>query len=385
MGTGVNSVILYRYLCRELLLALLAITAILLAIFLCDQFVMLISKSVLGKFPSEIVWRLLVIQVPYFLVVLLPLGLYLAILLVFGRRYVDNEMTVLSTCGVSMAQQTKMVMSVALVVSAVVAVNSFWLIPKLLDYQKKITSTSSATLILKTVLPGRFKATQDGKHVFYVESLSRDRKHMKNVFIAEVEHPNDPKARTWHVLSGRKGDIHLEKHTGDSFVVVNDGYRYEGTPGHNNFRIAKFSEYGQRVPNKALNIHPKPERTSTRHLWHQAKEHNRYAIAELQWRFAMPLGVLVLALLAIPLSRINPRQGRYAQLIPAILIYVAFSNFLIVGRRWLEKELLTPTLGLWWLHVGVLMIAVSLWLAQGGWRRIRRRLGPNQALQRSTP
>jgi lipopolysaccharide export system permease protein len=83
-------------------------------------------------------------------------------------------------------------------------------------------------------------------------------------------------------------------------------------------------------------------------------------ISELQWRLSLPLMVLTLTLLAVPLSSLRPREGRYARVGYAILAYFLYSNLISAARVWMEKGQLDPRLGLWWVHL--LMVAVALWL-----------------------
>jgi lipopolysaccharide export system permease protein len=74
--------------------------------------------------------------------------------------------------------------------------------------------------------------------------------------------------------------------------------------------------------------------------------------------------VLILTLLAIPLSELEPRQGRYARVGLVILIFFIYSNLLSAARTWLEKGVVSPQLGLWWPHLLALGLAIILW-----WRR----------------
>ncbi len=51
---------------------------------------------------------------------------------------------------------------------------------------------------------------------------------------------------------------------------------------------------------------------------------------KLHWRLTLPIMCLVLALIAVPLARLRPRQGRYARVWLAVLIFFFYYN--IVGR-----------------------------------------------------
>ena len=83
-------------------------------------------------------------------------------------------------------------------------------------------------------------------------------------------------------------------------------------------------------------------------------------MSELQWRFSLPVMVLVLSLLAVPLSALRPREGRYARVALAILAYFVYSNLISAARVWIEKGQIDPRVGVWWVHL--LMIALALYL-----------------------
>lgn len=160
--------------------------------------------------------------------------------------------------------------------------------------------------------------------------------------------------------------------TGVSVLTFVDGERYEGVPGSRQFRVMRFGEHG--IPfepgatqARALEI---GARTIAELLAEPSPEH----IAELQWRASAPLTLLVLALLAVPLSRAQPRQGRYSNLLVAVLLYMIYSNLLGASRVWLEKATLSPWLGLWWVHVVFILLAVLLLMQQN--RQFRRLFSP---------
>ena len=82
--------------------------------------------------------------------------------------------------------------------------------------------------------------------------------------------------------------------------------------------------------------------------------------AELEWRLSLPLLVFIVTLMAVPLSRVNPRQGRFLKLLPAILLYMAYLTLLIAARGALDKGKIPVALGLWWVHAIFLVIGLGL-------------------------
>lgn len=117
--------------------------------------------------------------------------------------------------------------------------------------------------------------------------------------------------------------------------------------------------------------HPVQELIPTKILWRD------YALyenaAELQWRISVSFSVLLLALLAVPLSQVRPRQSRYVRLLPAILIYVAYVNLLFFARNWMEQGILPASVGMWWVNAGILTLAFVLMAYRSGWLALKWR------------
>jgi lipopolysaccharide export system permease protein len=349
--------IISRYLLKEVFASLLAVTIILLLIFLSNQLVRYLSYAASGKIAADLVMRLMGFEIPYLLALLLPLGLYLGIILAYGRMYADSEMSVIRAVGIGQKRLIGITAILALLVAGFVLVLMLFVNPVIaLERNKGIAQNN----IMDTLRPGRFQVLSNGKRVVYVEKISRDRKQADNLFIAEeqknIEKDNNG---SWIVVSAARG--YQEKHptTKDDFIVSRDGFRYAGTPGENSYSVIKFDKYAVRVPTKpAGSMREEEETMPTLKLWQNYRD--PAAAAELQWRLAIPLSALVLMMLAIPLSYARPRQSRYTNLLPAILLYIVYVNLLFVARNWVEIKMVPIPLGMWWVHLIILTVATVL-------------------------
>lgn len=370
--------IILRYMAKEVTATLVAVTLILLFIFVSNQFVRYLGEVAAGKLLVSVLFRAMLFQIPYLLGFLLPLGLFLGILLVYGRFYCDNEMTVLSACGFSDRQLLAITMKIAFIVMLLVSFITLWLWPKLLAYKDKLMAESDNATIIQTVMPGRFQADAAGHQVYYVEEVTRDKQHLSNIFIAEQKKEADgsyAKIGQWTIVSAAGGYVYRDPQSQAQYLVATDGYRYLGQPGAGDFHIAKFSQYGVRIPTRGAVNRTQVEEMSLKGLWQEMNKKNPLAYSEFQWRFAMPIATLLLALIAVPLSYLRPRQGRYARIFPSILIFTVYANMLFVSRSWLEKGKISPYLGTWIIHAGLLLLAIILWLdLPGHWhqQRIKR-------------
>ena len=337
--------IIFRYLSREIYQATTAVTGVLLLIFLCHQFVRFLAKAAQGKLGFAIVFNLLAIQIPYLLGLLLPAGFFLGILLDYGRLYAEHEMTILRCSGMSQGQLVKQTLCISLPVMALVGLLLLWITPHLRAYQERLRTNSQAETLFQTAVPGRFQLLPGGL-IYYIEELTRDHKSAKQVFVAKQNKQGDDSS--WSVLSAEVAREELDQTYPGHFIVAEKGYRYFGEPGSPDFRVLQFAKYGMRLDDEVPDFRRQYMAMTNVQLW-EKRDEDKHAMPELQWRLVMPLSVPILALLAVPLSYVQPRKGRFAKLLPAILLYTIYGNMMFVSRSWLEQGTISPVLGMWWL------------------------------------
>lgn len=353
--------IITRYLTREVINAMMAVTGVLLLTFLCQQVVRYLNYAAMGKVPTNVLLQLISYEVPYLLALLLPLGFYIGIILAYGRLYSDNEMAILHMNGYGPKRVTKLSINIAFGVAAFVLFLMLWINPWISLRQQQIRQGEGATLnLIQTLIPGRFNP--DGSRVVYAESMSHDHERANSIFTAQekynAENPDHP---SWNVVVGEEGYQTQEKESGSNFFVITNGYRYEGVPGQADFKVIQFKKYAVRILQNIANpLHVEAETLSTSQLWDTYNEPKR--AAELQWRFSMSISVILLGLLGVYFSMVRPRKSRYATLLPAILVYVVYINLLFIARHWVEQKSIPISLGMWWVHGLLALFVAILWL-----------------------
>jgi lipopolysaccharide export system permease protein len=366
-------VIVFRYLGKELFSNLMAITIVLLIIFITDQFIHYLNDAAKGQITMTAVMQIMSLQIPLLLGYLLPLGLYLSILIAYGRLYVDHEMTVLSSCGMSRLQLLGMTSVIAVLVMMVVAVLMLWAEPIVQGYRTSILDKAVTNASIQKVVPKRFQVF-DHDGVFYVDRLSRQHDMMYNVLLAK---PLTTK-NGWDITLSQAAKEQDKADGLGKFVIFQEGARYIGTVGQRNFKSVKFKDYGVRLVTSNHHLNDWPNNVATKDLFHLIKteeipKKRRKLEAMLQWRMAMPISVLLFALLAIPLSVVKPRSGKFARLVPAILIYVVYADLMFLGRSWIERGAISPSLGLWWIHGAALLLGIILNIhSVGGIKRLKQ-------------
>jgi len=359
--------IISRYLIKEVMNTLLAVTVVLLLIFLSQQLVRYLSYAASGKIAIDILFQLLGFETPFLLAILLPLGLYLGIILTYGRMYAENELRVMHACGLSFKRLTLITTTLAIVVAVMVTILTLWINPLIAaKKQQSLERGSGVDSMLHMLMPGRFQVSLDGKRVIYVEKISRNHRQAENLFIADQGKHADSGIHPWTVLSAQRGYQIEDRKTHDKYVIATDGYRYEGVPGQNDYRIIQFQKYAVRAQDATSNAQRQVDEAIPTFTLMKAYSQPNSA-AELQWRISIPLSVWILALLAVPLSQVRPNQGRYLVLLPAIIIYIVYINLLFATRNMIEQSIVPVSIGMWWVH----LLALGLVILFFSGRRVR--------------
>lgn len=350
--------IVFRYLSRELMITLSAVSAVLLVIIMSGRFIKYLAQAAQGVLDPGVLFMIMGFRLPGFLQLILPLGLFLGILLAYGRLYLDSEMTVLAATGMSQQRLMLYTLGPATLVALLVAWMSLGLAPQGVVKVTQILNQQDALSEFDTLVPGRFQSMQSGSRVTYTQSMSEDRTTLGGIFISEKRLSTDgDKERGITVLVAESGRQEVLA-DGSRYLILENGYRYDGNPGQADYRAIQYDTYGVLLakPQVSEEVNereaiPTRELLGSDNLRHQA---------ELQWRLSLPLLVFIVALMAVPLSRVNPRQGRFLKLLPAILLYMAYLTMLIAARGALEKGTLPLALGLWSVHALFALIGFGL-------------------------
>jgi len=352
-------VIIQRYIIKEVVTTLLAVMVVILLIFFSLRFVRLLSDVAAGVLPAELVLTLLSLQLLKNMDTILPLAVFFSVLLAFGRLYRDHEMIALTASGVGQTKLTRVLMIFAPLVFIINASCSLYLSPWAAAKSDDIRHAAENRSELSLLAPGRFVESRDGTLIMYVEDLSKDQRQLKNVFVQTRK--NTRKS----VLSSETGYRYIDEQTGDEFMVMVDGYRYEGEPGQDDYRITRFEKHAVRVEEKEVaSGDVSRSAKTTAFLWSSPKLRDK---AELQSRIIVPFITVAFMLLAVPMSRVNPREGQYGRLFSAVFVYVIYNSLFGASYNWIGKGKLSPYIGMWWLPILVLLVAVAMvmWQTRG--------------------
>ncbi|HXE38031.1 MAG TPA: LPS export ABC transporter permease LptF [Azonexus sp.] len=331
---------------REFAQAAAGISVALLAILTSTQLIRLLKDAAGGYIAPEAVASLLGFAALNFMPILLSLTLFVSILLSLSRAYRDSEMVVWFSCGQPLTAWMRPVLRFALPIVIAIAVLSGFLSPwanfNTAEYKQKLSARSE----LSQVSPGSFREAKRGQRVFFVEAMAEDASQVGNVFVATIQEGK------LGVVMSNSGHQETSEN-GDRFVVLENGRRYEVEPGTPAFKVMEFERYRVRTEDGVA----KPAERSPNRLpiTELVFEDSNQARGELLWRIGMPVSALILALLAIPLSYVNPRAGRSVNMLIAILIYAIYSNLISVSQAWVAQGKLPFWIGVWVVHAMMLL------------------------------
>jgi lipopolysaccharide export system permease protein len=340
-----------RYVLREVVQTWLAVTGVLVAILVSNQLSRVLGLAADNQYGRHVVFELIALGAVMNLSVIVPVGLLLAVVLTLGRLYHDSEMTALQACGFAPARLLAPLLMFATVIALGLAWLSFVQVPRADQQVQLLRQSAIKEAQFGQLDAGRFRSFSGGDAVFYAERVDAEGV-LHNVFVRrEIDGRIElALADTATYSKGAANGMH--------FVTLFNGRRYEGVPGQSEFRVIEFREHGIPISTPADVVGPQdPDTKPTRELW---GTHNPSDVAQLQSRASSPLMALVLTLVAVPLSRLRPRQGRYARVGFAIVVYFVYSNLLSAAKVWVEKGELSPVIGVWWVHGLVLALGVYL-------------------------
>jgi len=356
--------IFHRALLREFASLAGAVFMTLFAIALTTRLIRLLGQAAGGQIPTDAVIAFLGFFALGTLPVLLSLTMFISVLLTLTRSWRDSEMVIWFGSGLSLTAWLKPVMLFALPQIAVIAALSLFISPWAAQMGAQYVTRLEARDDVTRVSPGVFGETGNKERVYFVESLSGDATTVQNVFVSSVQQQKSG------VSMSRVGRTETAPN-GDRFIVLEDGRRYEGAPGDEQYRVMEFQRYAARIET-AESKEPQLSHKSmtTAQLLATPTPVNR---GEVLWRVGIPVSAAILVLLAIPMSFVNPRAGRSVNLLFALFTYIVYSNLLSVSQARVAQGRMDFGIGLWLVHAA--MIALLVFMFARRMQVIRLRLG----------
>lgn len=346
--------IIRRYLATQVLATSFAVAGLLTVILMSSRVIQFFEKAANGRIAVDLLSAVLWYRLPGFLELILPLGLFIGLLLALGRLYLDNEMAVLAAAGVGPGHVIRWLLPATALVTGLTALMALWWSPSGVAESDRIYAEQANRSTFELIQPGRFQRV--GERMLYAD-MSPDKSVLRSVTLLETQAAPDGDRQV--IVQAREGRRVKDPVLGADTVELLDGERWLLRAGEADYQRVAFERYRMRlrqmdVPVLKNNL----AALSTPDLW-LARNGSPQAAAEWGWRVSLVFMVPIIALLALPLAKVNPRQGRYLKLLPAIVLYLSYVVLLAAVKNGVEKESLDAA-AYWGVHAIYLMLALVM-------------------------
>ena len=352
--------ILYRYLAREILLSTLAVASVLLLVIVGSRFARFLSRAASGRLSLDSLGQLTLLYMPYAAQMIIPISFVLAIMLTYGRLYMESEMAVIQSSGVSQRRLLKLILALAVLVAGVTGLASLYVTPLTQQMSEQVIQEQQQRTGFESITPGQF--IQLGSQAVFARGVSDDRQTLQQVFIAQMDGDVD------ELAIASRGFQQIAEETQNRFLVLEQGHRYE-LPSAADLSMTdlEFERYALRIGmHRSPTLQQEVEMMFLRDL---LASDELAAAVELQWRLGLPLMVLVMVLVAVPLTQVKPRQGRFMTILPVLFLQMVFLTSLMSLQGALNKEQFPLFPGLWGVHGVFLLLGLLLCWRRGVFAR----------------
>ena len=366
--------IIERYLGREVLRTFAAVLAVLVLVYGADRFTRILSDAAAGAVSPNLIVQILGLKLVEKLPTLLPLALYLAVLISLGRLYRDSEVVAFGAGGIGLWRLSRGIFWIVAAFSLAGAALSLFVSPGMASMRSALLQEAKHQAEIRLFVPGRFKEFGGGDQIIYVEATDSERGRMSGVFV-RVRKPH----RQYVLVSGAAYQV-VRPESGARYMVLENGWRYAGLPGDALFSVTRFERHAVRVE-----AQPRQTRAGKRRMLATSTligSADRAHLMELQRRISAAVSIVVLGMLAVPLARTTPREGRYGKLFMAVVVYFVYTNALSIAENLVERGVVPGLVGVWPVHAAMALLTVALIVRQStGGRRLGARLRRDRRLR----
>lgn len=344
--------IIDRYLLREVATPFVAISFALTTLYVTFSLTRYLTDATEGLLAANAVFTLTMLRAVIALEMLLPVALYIGLMVALGRFYSDWEVTAMKASGISERRIIVPILSLAVVVGISIAALSLWARPWAYNELYEFQAEARAFNELDQLEAGRFHYDSKRGRVVFMEDRNGPGE-LTGLFVRTRD------GETSQVISASSGHFEAYARPDSHRLDVFDAQIFRVGGGEYNV-VANFNEFTLYLPTAIPDsVGFKPKRMDNAALRASASPD---AQAELQWRQSTAVSALLLALLAVPLSRTQPRRGRYSKIMLAVVIYALYYNLLGVARTGVEQQASTY---LWWAPGLLGFVVISAYLTAG--------------------
>jgi lipopolysaccharide export system permease protein len=349
----------FRHVLRDISVSTAAVAAVLLVVLLTYQLAFVLGRAADGQISADIVLPLVGLSMRGNLVIILPFAVLLGTILGLGRLYHDSEITAAQACGVGIRPLYSAAGMVTLLATLLAAWIGFVDGPGAARKLAQMRTEALRTAMSRGLAPGQFRALGSGVTLNF-RAMDADGT-LREVFVERDLAPAADGRERLQVVLADHARYSLQADSGYYLIELADGESHEGTPGSGDWRVTRFRRQSLRIPAPAASLPGRPRLDALTVQELRASGDPRFN-AELHWRMSWVLITIVLGMIAVPLARLRPRQGRHARVVWAVLLFAVYAGLLSAGRTMLERGETPRPLGLWWVHCAAMLLAAGVLL-----------------------
>ena len=342
--------VLDKMIAKDLLQTLLSVWFVIVVIIVSRKFIKILEKAVEGHISNETLMTILGLKTVSVSISLLPAATFMALLMVLGRLYKDQEMSAIAAAGGGAFTLYRAIFLLLLPLSFCAVGLSLYVSPWVEYRSSQIMHQDELTSDIRGIAAGKFSEYKHGDLVFYAENINRQNK-MQSVF---MQHRQNDRLSIISAQQSRFDDL-----PDGRYLVFEKGERSVGHPGELKYTLEMFDEYALKVADSNTPAPLQTKAATTVRLWNSAESRDT---AELQDRLTLPLEILIFGLLSVPLAKISPRGGVYGSMLLGFLIYFSYGNLSSVFQSWVIKKSIPVWPGMFWISLllfitGLLLLA----------------------------
>jgi len=349
---------LQKYILREWFWTALAVSIVLVIVLLGAYLSDMLKDIAGGRIPAGLLGVQLLLHLPESLGNIIPLAGFVAVMWGLGRLYRDQEMAVMRSSGFGWKNLMAPLLSLVIPMAVALLVLGMSVAPTTARMAENQLEEAFRSAAIWGLQAGKFHVLRQGELVLYAEAIGEDGVTLKNIFIKQR---NEEREQIW---VAQKGRYWMDIETGDRYLILEDGNVTDVAPGQLDLRVLTFARNDLRLPEPEFRKRKKAKINSVSSA-ELLENGDVESIAELQWRLSPAISVIVLGLLAIPLSHSEPREGRGFRIVLGILVYILYGNLLYLCRSWVIDGILPTYIGMWWVHLVFLIISFA-WVQRQG-------------------
>ena len=357
--------IISRYLLKNLVVIFLGILVIISLIIFGNQFVMTAQKSVEHGIPLGELMPIVGFNMLRDLPIILSLSFFLSIIISISQLYRSSEAIVMNSVGIGDKRFINLIKPLAIVIFLLIFILSMYAVPWAKNQKSFTEDVTVNASDFSFITEGKFESFKNGEIVFYASDSSSisnsGEQNMEEIFIY-VSNKDSP-----IVVLASKATKYTDSKNESIYLRLEDGLRYEGLPGDENVNILNFDKYDLEIVSgevqKSLSNFSEIEEKTSIDLF---LEGGLLANAEIQWRLSQPISILILSIIGVLLGKTSPRTGKGVNLLFGVIIFMHYSNGLLVAKNSIESGQLNPIIGLWSIHILMILCVIIFYQLRQG-------------------